>query len=385
MILHVDMDAFYASVEQMDNPKLLGKCVIVGGMSNRGVVSAASYEARKFGVHSAMPVYKARQLCPEGIFLPPRIKRYKEVSNQVMDIFKGVSPLVEPVSIDEAYIDISGCERLHGNPLTIAIQLKNDIKNKVHLNCSVGVAPNKFMAKIASDMNKPDGLKVITPEAAPQFIESLPIDNVPGVGKKMKRQLDRLGIITLKDVEDYTENVLINRLGKFGKRLMELSACIDCSHVNPESNRKSVSCEETLNQDTEDKDVLKNYILKFSQTVAKELRRMEFQARTIQLKMKHVDFKQISRSVTLGRPTQSSKTIYAEALTLLNNYILEKKVRLIGVGASGFVSMRNQMQLDMFNESTRRDNANWERVDRVIDKIEKKYGENMIRRASLRK
>jgi DNA polymerase-4 len=296
-----------------------------------------------------------------------------------------VSPLVEPVSIDEAYIDISGCERLHGDPLEIAIQLKKDIKNKVHLNCSIGAAPNKFMAKIASDMNKPDGLKIVMPEAASQFIESIQIDKVPGVGKKMKKQLDHLGIITLKDVKDYPEDILINRLGKFGKRLIELSICIDRSCVNPESNRKSVSCEETLQNDTDDKDVLENYILKFSEVVGKELRRMGIQAKTIQLKVKHVDFKQISRRVTLGNPTQSSETIYTEALKLFNNYILEKKVRLIGVGASGFVSVEKQTQLEIFAQVIKRDNANWERVDRVIDKIEKKYGENMIRRASLRK
>ena len=261
MILHVDMDAFFASVEQLDDSKLIGKCVIVGGMSNRSVVSAASYEARAFGVHSAMPMYRARQMCPEAIILPTRMKRYKDLSRQIMAILKNLSPLVEPVSIDEAYVDITGCERLHGDLLSIASNLKQEIRNTVHLNCSIGVAPNKFMAKIASDMDKPDGLKIITQEEASTFIKSLPVSKVPGVGKKAKRELGHLGIITLSDVSNFPEDVLIKKMGKFGKRLTELSACIDRSQVTPGSYRKSVSCEETLVWDTEDENLLENLIL----------------------------------------------------------------------------------------------------------------------------
>ncbi|MCJ7772918.1 MAG: DNA polymerase IV, partial [Desulfobacterales bacterium] len=286
MILHVDMDAFFASVEQLDDSKLIGKCVIVGGMSNRSVVSAASYEARAFGVHSAMPMYRARQMCPEAIILPPRMKRYKDLSRQIMAILKNLSPLVEPVSIDEAYVDITGCERLHGDLLSIASNLKQEIRNTVHLNCSIGVAPNKFMAKIASDMDKPDGLKIITHEEASTFIKSLPVSKVPGVGKKAKRELDHLGIITLSDVSNFPEDVLIKKMGKFGKRLTELSACIDRSQVTPRSYRKSVSCEETLAWDTEDENLLENLILRFSAAVGKELRMLGVRAKTINLRIK---------------------------------------------------------------------------------------------------
>jgi DNA polymerase-4 len=384
MILHVDMDAFYASVEQLDDPKLKGKSVIVGGTSNRGVVSAASYEARKFGVHSAMPIYKARQMCPDAVFRTPRMKRYKELSNQVMAILKNLSPLVEPVSIDEAYVDITGCERLHGDPLSIAIKLKEKIRRRIHLGCSIGVAPNKFLAKIASDMDKPDGLKIIMPEEALQFIKSLPVSKVPGVGKQMKKQLDHLGIITLNDVGKYPEDVLIKKLGKFGKRLTELSACIDPSHVIPDIYRKSVSCEETLERDTEDRDLLENYILRFSEAVGRELRMSGVKAKTIILKIKHIDFQQVSRRVTLEKPTQSSDIIFAEASKLLKQYDLKKKVRLIGVGASSFVSTEIFTQLDIFNDQKKRNN-NWEMVDRVIDKIEKKYGNDIVKRASLNK
>ncbi len=384
MILHIDMDAFFASVEQLDNPELIGKCVIVGGMSNRSVVSAASYEARKFGVHSAMPMYKARQMCPDAVFLPPRMKRYKELSRQIMAILKNLSPLVEPISIDEAYVDLTGCERLHGDPLTISNKLKQEIRTKVHLNCSVGVAPNKFMAKIASDMNKPDGLKIIMPEEAPEFIKSLPVSNVPGVGTKMKNQLHHLGIIILNDVANYPEGLLIKKLGKFGKRLIELSACIDRSCVVAESCRRSVSCEETLAYDTKDRNLLRKYVLRFSEAVGKELRMLGMKAKTIHLKIKHADFQQVTRGVTIEKQTQASEIIFSEAIQLLNNYPLEKEVRLIGVGASGLVPMGTYTQMDLFNELKKRDD-NWERLDRVMDKIEKKYGNNIVRRASLSK
>lgn len=380
----MDMDAFFASVEQLDEPKLRGKCVIVGGLTDRGVVSTASYEARKFGIHSAMPVYKAKRLCPQGIFLPPRMKRYKEISNKIMTILGDLSPLVEPVSIDEAYVDLAGCERIQGDPLVIAMKLKSLVRKKVHLNCSVGVAPNKFLAKIASDMDKPDGLKIIMPDEAQRFIKDIPIAKVPGVGKKTKRILDHLGIITLGDTGHFSEELLIKKLGKFGKRLAALSACIDFTPVVPESHRKSVSCEETLLQDTEDRHLLKNYILKFSDDIGKELRRLNQSARTIILKIKHSDYQLISRRVTIQKPTQSAEVIYSEAAKLLEKYNDKKKIRLIGVGATGFVSKQMYTQLEIFGQTDYR-NKNWEQVDRAIDRISKKYGDHMVRRASLSK
>ncbi|MBT8356762.1 MAG: DNA polymerase IV, partial [Deltaproteobacteria bacterium] len=241
MILHIDMDAFFASVEQLDNPDLKGKCIIVGGRSNRGVVSAASYEARKYGVRSAMPIFMAKRKCPQGVFVFPRIKRYKEVSKEIMKLFCEFSPLVEPVSIDEAYVDIAGGARLFGSPVQIGMHIKEQIKKKVNLTCSVGIAPNKFLAKIASDMEKPDGLFIILPEEAHQFIQSLPIKKVPGIGKKTGESLENMSIATLGDVKQYPEKILLKRLGKFGKRLVELSNCIDHSSVTPFAQRKSVS------------------------------------------------------------------------------------------------------------------------------------------------
>ena len=281
MILHIDMDAFYASVEQLDNPWLRGKCVMVGGTSNRGVVMASSYEARKFGVRSAMPIFQAKQRCPDGIFIPPRMKRYKEVSKKVMAILGNFSPQVQVVSIDEAYLDVSGGQRLHGDPAKAALKIKQEIKKTLQLTCSVGVAPGKFLAKVASDMNKPDGLTIIRPQDVHSFIETLPIQKVPGVGEKSFRQLESMGIKTLGDIQKLPEQMLLNRLGKSGHRLLELSSGVDCSVVTPHAPHKSVSTECTLGEDTRDKVLLNKYLLKQAEEVAKQLRKADVKARTI--------------------------------------------------------------------------------------------------------
>ncbi len=381
MILHIDMDAFYASVEQLDNPDLREKCVIVGGQSNRSVVSAASYEARKYGVRSAMPIFMAKRKCPEGVFVPPRIQRYKEVSKKIMKLLCDFSPLVEPVSIDEAYMDITGGERLLGSPEQVGMRIKEKIKKKVNLTCSVGIAPNKFLAKIASDMDKPDGLFIIMPDEAYEFIKSLPINKVPGVGKKTGSHLENLGITTLGDVKKYRE-MLLNKLGKSGKRLIELSACIDNSPVTPFTQRKSVSTEHTLKEDSRDPAILKKFLLKHSEDVGRELRRLEVKAKTITLKLKHADFKQITRSTTIDNPTQSSEIIYSNACRLLLKYRLKTKIRLIGVGASGFVPSGMPFQMELFEQKEKKGN-NWEKVERAIDTIIEKFGKDAVRRATL--
>jgi len=382
MILHIDMDAFYASVEQLDNPGLKGKCVIVGGQSNRSVVSAASYEARKYGVRSAMPIFMAKRKCPEGVFVPPRIQRYKEVSKKIMKLLCDYSPLVEPVSIDEAYIDITGGERLFGSPEQVGIHIKEKIKKKVNLTCSVGIAPNKFLAKIASDMDKPDGLFIIKPDEAHEFIKFLPINKVPGIGKKTGSLLENLGITTLGDVKKYQKKMLLNRLGKSGKRLIELSACIDNSPVTPFTQRKSVSTEHTLSEDTKDPAILKKFLLKHSEDVGRELRRLNVKAKTITLKLKHADFKQITRSTTIDNPTQSSETIYSTACRLLLKYRLKTKIRLIGVGASSFVPSAMPFQMELFERKEKK-GTNWEKVERAIDTIIEKFGKDAVRRATL--
>jgi DNA polymerase IV len=384
MIIHIDMDAFYASVEQLDNPELLGKCVIVGGSSNRGVVSAANYEARKFGIHSAMPIFQAKKKCPDGIFVRPRMARYREISEIIMSILREFTPLVEPVSIDEAYMDITGCEMLHGSPEEIAEKLKKKIESSVYLTCSVGLAPTKFLAKIASDLDKPDGLTVIRQDRIESFIKSLPIRKVPGVGAMTHQKLDAMGVKTLGDVRRYSEAALLKRLGKFGKRLLELAAGIDPSSVVPASAHKSVSTETTLGADTADAELLAAHLLRQSEDVAKQLRKLEVKAKTITLKIKHADFKQVTRSTTLSIPTQSSKNIYREAIRLFKNYAIRKKIRLIGVGASGLVCRGKPVQIGMFDGATENGDK-WEKLDRTVDSIAEKFGTSVIQRATLKK
>jgi DNA polymerase-4 len=378
------MDAFYASVEQLDNPDLRGKCVIVGGSAARGVVSAASYEARKYGVHSAMPIFQAKQKCPKGVFVRPRFERYKEVSRQIMSLLQEFTPLVEPVSIDEAYMDIRGCDKLHGSPEEIGALIKKIVKQTADLTCSVGIAPNKFLAKIASDMDKPDGLVVILPEHVQQFIDELPIQKVPGVGHKTAQQLKLLGIRTLGDMKKYPEELIQSRLGKNGKRLLELADGIDDTPVTPSSPHKSVSSESTLSQDTRNTELLNTLILRHSEDVAKQLRKMGLRAKTVTLKLKHADFKQVTRSTTLTVPLQSSDKIYFAASRLLADYPLKKQVRLIGVGVTGLVPANLPLQLNLFEEIKIKGD-HWEKVDRALDTITQKFGKNAIKRASLRK
>ncbi len=382
MILHMDMDAFYASVEQLDNPELKGKPVIVGGSSKRSVVSAASYEARKFGVHSAMPLYQAMQKCPGGIVIPPRIKRYKDISKIIMSTLGDFSPLVEPVSIDEAFVDITGCRTILGPLEEIGKSVKTEIAARTGLTCSIGIAPNRFLAKIASDMDKPNGLTIIRPNDVHRFIETLPVKKVPGVGKATLRQLDKMSIKLLGDVKKIPEKMIFSRLGKFGKRLVSLSKGIDKTKINPDSIPKSTSAEITLEEDTMDKKILERYLLNQSNSIGRELRRMNFRARKVTLKIKHSDFQLVTRSVTMAVPIESTETIYKEAVNILGRYRLSKKVRLIGVGVSDFVPASLPTQMDIFS-STKKHDRKWEKVDRTVDSIIEKYGKDAVQRAAL--
>ena len=383
MILHIDMDAFYASVEELDNPRFRGSCVIVAGRSERSVVTAASYEARRYGVHSAMPVFQARKKCPQAVIIPPRMGRYKELSQIIMDVLREFSPLVEPVSIDEAYVDITGCERLFGNVRDTALAVKHRIGESVHLGCSVGAAPVKFLAKIASDMDKPDGLTIIMPEQVASVIETLPVGRVPGVGTHARERLRLLGIRTLGDVKKYPEEVLVNRFGKFGRRLSELADGIDRSPVTPCRDTKSVSAEETFADDTDDREILKKHILKQAERVGRELRKQQIRAKTISIKIKHADFTQVTRSTTMTHPTHSTEVIIREALHLLDSYRLTAKVRLIGVGASHILSGTEPIQTELFEEKDGEEKA-WEKLDDALDSITDRFGPGTVTRGTLK-
>jgi DNA polymerase-4 len=382
MILHVDMDAFFASVEQLDHPALKGKALVVGGDSGRGVVAAASYEARRYGIHSAMPMFMAKQRCPRLVIVPPRRGRYSEVSRSVMAILDRYSPIVEQVSIDEAYLDAAGCGRLFGTPHDMALAIKGDIREKTALSCSIGAAPLKFLAKIASDMQKPDGLTVIGREAVSNVIAALPVEKVPGVGRHAHQQLRQMGIATLGDVKKVSRSVLVGRLGKFGHRLAELARGEDEATVTPHSPTKSISTERTLSADTRDREQLERHLLAQSHEVGRQLRRQRLLARTITLKLKDTDFSQSSRSVTLGRPSQSSETIYRAAQGLLASQALTKAVRLIGVGASALIADATPQQACLFPSIEKKEHG-WEKIDRAVDRIAERFGQSAIHRGSL--
>ncbi len=382
MIFHIDMDAFYASVEVLDNPDLRGRCVIVGGQSGRGVVSAASYEARRFGVHSAMPMFQARKRCPDAVFLSPRIARYREVSARIMAILRAFSPLVEPISIDEAFVDVTGCERLFGGVDKIARRIKEMIRDEVGLTCSLGGAPNKFMAKIASDMYKPDGLTIIPPDAVDRFITSLPIEKIPGVGTATHEKLRLMGVKTLGDIRRYPEDTLVRKFGKFGHRLADFARGIDRSPVIPDDEVKSISAEETLPADTDDRDLIGRYILGQAERVARELRKAGVGGRTITVKLKDADFRLVTRSVTIRETIQSADIIIREAFHLLDQYQMTKKIRLIGVGVSTLAPLTEPVQMDLFQQDDRRKSRR-RKLDQAIDEITDRFGGGAIKRASL--
>lgn len=385
IILHVDMDAFFASVEQMDDPSLRGKCVVVGGRSNRGVVAAASYEARKFGIHSAMPIFQARQKCPDLVIVPPRRKRYSDLSRRIMSVLKAFSPLVEPISIDEAFVDIGGCRRLHGSPRRTAQAIKDKIYERVGLTCSVGVAPSKFLAKIASDLDKPDGLTVISPGQVPAFIDQLPVRKVPGVGRRAQQTLFSMGITHLGQVQDYPTSVLVRRLGKFGHRLAALSRGEDDSPVTPFSEAKSISTETTLPSNTSDRQLLSDYLLTQSQSIARELRRKQVRTRTITLKIKTDDFQLHSRSRTLEKPVQSAESIYQAALELFHRFKLSRPVRLIGVGAGTLQPASMPVQAELFPDRHQDRDRKWEKVDRAMDAVAERFGSHAVMRGKPKK
>ena len=344
MIAHVDMDAFYASVEVLDRPELKGRPVIVG-MGARGVVSAASYEARRFGVRSAMPLFQARSLCPQGVFVPVRMARYQEVSREVMRVLGGFSPLVEPISVDEAFLDLAGTRRIWGGPAQAGRAIKEAMRREVGLTCSVGVAPVRFLAKIASDRDKPDGLVVV--EDLEEFLGTVLLKEVSGVGPRSQARLGDLGLTRLVEVRVLGRERLEKLLGAFGVRLWELSHGRDPGGVHPGREIKSVSHERTLESDVSDRELLKSYLLKLSQMVARRLRRYDLLGWTVVLKLKHHDHRLISRSQTLSGPTDSTGPIYQTAAELLDSYAPAGPFRLIGVGVSGLQS-RDSGQMDLF-------------------------------------
>ena len=377
-VLHIDMDAFFAAVEVLDDSTLKGKPVIVGGSTNRGVVSTASYEARRFGIHSAMPIFKAKEKCPQGIFLPVKMDRYKEVSKKIMDILKDFTPLVEPVSIDEAYLDITGTEDLLGSPEEIARHIKDRIRKETGLSCSIGIAPNKFLAKVASDMHKPDGVTIISVDEVGAFLSRLPVEKIPGVGKRTVERLRHYGIKAVGDLKRFSKGQLIRWFGRFGSRLHELANGRDDSGVAPEREIKSISAEKTLQSDTKDLTSLKELVVSHAKEVAWRLRQERLKGRTITLKIKFDDFSEVSKRRTINYSTDSTKIISDSAVELLLDYPLKRKVRLIGVAVSNLEVSKEEPQASLFVGGGKKEKE--QKTDKAMDEIRRKFGGKVIRR-----
>ncbi|MCF6465389.1 DNA polymerase IV [Clostridium sp. Cult2] len=342
-IIHIDMDAFYASVEQRDNPNLINKPVIVGGVRSRGVVCTASYEARRYGVHSAMPIKTAKRLCPKGIYLPVNMEKYKEVSKKIHKIFGRYSTKIEPISIDEAFLDVTG-----KNSYTIAKNIKRDIKKELQLTASVGISINKFLAKLASDINKPDGLTVIKKDRVIEFLRPLPVNRLWGVGPKMEREFNKLGIYYIGDIQRYDVKVLISLFGKRGKELYDFSYGIDSRPVEEHIINQSLGEEETFQEDIRNSKILVNRLELYSINLANKLITKGYLIKTITVKIKYNDFSVETRSITLNIPTNDERTIFGiSKYILLNKFSLDKSIRLIGLTLSNIIYPEDPIQLSM--------------------------------------
>ncbi len=377
-ILHIDMDCFFAAVEVKDNPDLAGKPVIVGALpGTRGVVSACSYEAREYGVHSAMPISRAYRKCPEGIYLKPSGKRYVEESVKIRAVFLFYTPLVEPVSLDEAFLDVSGSHRMFGISVEIGHEIKKRIRDETGLVASVGIAPSKFVAKIASDLEKPDGFVVVNDDDVLEFLRPLDVRKIWGVGKATWRRLEKLGIKTIGDVSDFPAEELERIFGKHGRHLHNLSLGIDDRSVNPETERKQVSAEFTFNEDVSDKTEVERTLLALSDKVAGRLLKKGRKGRKITLKLRDETFKTITRCRTLERRVMSTEDIYHLALDIYRGESHGmRKVRLVGISVSGF---ETASQTSLFEDTSARTN----RIEKVVADIRGRFGKEAITRASL--
>ena len=378
-ILHVDMDAFYASVEERDDPKIKGKAVVVG-VGRRGVVSAANYEARKFGIRAAMPIYKANALAPHAVFIAPNMARYTEVSEQVMAIFRDVTPHVEPISLDEAFLDVTGARRLLGSGIEIADQIRKRVEKELGITCSVGIAHNKFIAKIASGHCKPNGVLEVDPEKMLEFLHPLAANEIWGVGPKTNELLEKMGLFTIADIANTPRSTLIRVLGQAsGASLYELAWGRDYRDVITEHAEKSISASQTFDVDLyQPEEILKEF-LRLTEKSADRMRAKGLAANTISIKVRFADFKTISRSKTLDLPTTGTQEIFEVAKSLYLGLDLDRVlVRLVGVSLDSLVENDDVTQM-VLGERT----SSWQQADRAIDRVKAKFGSGSLRPARL--
>lgn len=378
-IIHVDMDAFYASVEQLDNPDLAGKAVIVGGdPKRRGVVSAASYEARKFGVHSAMPTSQALRLCPEAIVLPVRMKRYVEVSRHIHAVFEKFTPQIEPISLDEAFLGVTGSLRLFGSAEEIGRTIKDQIKEQLHLVASVGIASNKFLAKLASDLDKPDGFVIIAEEDKQQILDPLPVGRIWGIGKVTEKALKSERIDTIEQLRKTPTEVLRRIFGEQTAHVLRLARGIDDRKVESWREARSISSEQTFATDITDKDILLGVLLGQVEDVAQRLRMNNLEAKTITLKLRYDDFRTVTRSRTFAGPTDVTAALWQQAREALLKWHKRSAgpLRLLGFGVSG-LQKAGSGQRQLFAEPER---EKQKRLDKAFDQIRGKFGRDALRR-----
>ena len=380
-ILHVDMDAFYASVEIRDRPDLAAAPVIVGAVGGRGVVLSATYQARTFGVRSAMPVTRARRLCPQAVFLPPRHNLYAAVSKEVMAIFRSFTPQVEPLALDEAFLDVSGARRRLGPPAMIARMIREQVAEQQGITCSVGVAPTKFVAKVASVQCKPDGLLVVPADGVLAFLHPLPVSALWGVGERTGQLLARLGLRTIGDIAHTPLATLQRELGvAHGSHLAALARGQDERSVVPHVAEKSIGAEETFAADIDDPELIRRELLRLSERTARGLRSSGCVARTVVVKLRLANFTTMTRSRTLTEPTDVARTIHETACALYEAAGLDRaRLRLVGVRATGLVPASSAATQLVLGERP----ASWREAERTVDKITRRFGSDAVRPAAL--
>ncbi|MFH0888240.1 MAG: DNA polymerase IV [Planctomycetota bacterium] len=395
-IIHIDMDAFFAAVEQRDHPELKGKPVIIGSDpkagQGRGVVATCSYEARRYGIHSAMPISIAYGKCPKGVFLPVDMEKYLVVSDQIVGILEDFTPEIEPVSVDEAFLDISRTHHLFGGPMETCRRIKARIKNELNLTASVGLAPTKMAAKIASESGKPDGMVEVRPERLQEFIRPLGIRKIWGLGEKTQIILNRIGINTIGQLADYSPEKLVRLLGANGYQIHQLAQGIDSGEVRARTEVKSISNEITFEKDTAERGVIDSTLMRLSEKVAGRLRHQRLKARTITLKIRLSGFETYTRALTLNEPTCFDDAVYQTIKKLATDFDYQgKKIRLLGVKASNFSATPQQspdnfgsqpVQAELFSGAVQPIDVKKEKLHQAIDKLKERFGEDAIRRGT---
>jgi DNA polymerase-4 len=385
-ILHLDLDAFYASVEQLDDPALRGRPVVVGGPSHRGVVCAASYEARRFGVRSAMPTARARRLCPDGVFLPPRFERYGAISEHVFGIYRRYTPLVEPLSLDEAFLDVTASRALHGEGAAIARAVKAAVRAECGLAVSAGVADVKLAAKIATDLGKPDGLVEVPPGGTAGFLAPLPVARLWGVGHVTEEALRRIGVATIGDLARTPEAALAGAVGaSHAKGLRALAAGDDPREVVPDEAAKSIGAEDTFGEDLRGRGALEPELLAQAGRVGRRLRAAGLAGHVVTLKVKYADFTLVTRRVTLERATDDGRAVFEAARALLERVDLAQPVRLTGISVSGFAAEGERGQLDLFGAAPppTREEERRRALNAALDRLAGRFGDRAVVPADL--